>query len=91
MTLDTQYHYKSFHQTVVNTYINQILKVSLKIQAFLHAPNKKRKNACVSMRSTPAGGLHSPLVNKPDTTSPGHSPAQDVFSNVWQDRQGAGQ
>ena len=43
------------------------------------------------MRSTPAGRLYSPLANEQDTTGPGQSPAQDVFSNVWRDRQGAGQ
>ena len=31
------------------------------------------------MRSTPAGGLLSPLANEQDTTGPGQSPAQDVF------------
>ena len=44
------------------------------------------------MRSTPAGRLYSPLANEQDATGPGQSPAQDVFfSNVWRDRQGAGQ
>ena len=31
------------------------------------------------------------LASEGDTTGPGQSPAQDVFSNVWRDRQGAGQ
>ena len=78
---------KNIRLTEVSTYIKYKLKVSLKIQAFLHAPNKKRKSACASMRSTPAGRLYSHLASKQDTTGPGQTPAQDV----WRDRQGAGQ
>ena len=70
MTLDTQYYYKSFQQTVVK---------------------KKRKSACASMCSTPAGGLHSPLANEQDTTGPARAQLRTFFSNVWRDRQGAGQ
>ena len=43
------------------------------------------------MRSTPAGRLYSHLANEWDTTGPGQSPAQDIFSNIWRNRQGAGQ
>ena len=43
------------------------------------------------MRSIPAGRLYSHLASEQDTTGPGQSPAQDVFSNVWRDRQSAGQ
>ena len=43
------------------------------------------------MRSMLAGGLHGHLASEQDTTGPGQSPAQDFFSNVWRDRQDAGQ
>ena len=34
--------------------------------------------------------LIGPLANGDNTTGPGQSPAQDVFSNVWRDRLRAG-
>ena len=88
MTLDTQYHYKSFHQTVVNTYIFQILKVSLKLQAFLHVPNKKRKSACAVHRQA---GYTAPWRINRTLPVPARAQLRTFFSNVWRDRQGAGQ
>ena len=73
MTLDTQYHYKSFHQTVVNIYKSNFKSFSYTSSVPSHAKQKEKE------RRTPAGGLHSPLANEQDTTGPGQSPTQDVF------------
>ena len=43
---------------MVNTYINEKLKVSLKLQAF---PSRAKQKEEERMRSTPAGGLHSTI------------------------------
>ena len=54
--------------------------------------SRQTKRGIMHVRACALGelGTEGHLANADDTTGPGQSPAQDVFSNVWRDRQSAG-